>query len=62
MRHLCIGALLSAFLLSGCEQVSPIADKSPGVYKGALDPLTSASADERAKKLAERFSLVQNRQ
>lgn len=49
-----IGAALSVFLVSGCDEA---VTHEPGVYKGMKDPLLAKSDNSDA--LAERFKLIQ---
>lgn len=43
-------------VLTGCYESSSVTLHKPGVYKGADDPLLSASTEERASALNARFS------
>lgn len=58
---LAAAALMLPALVSCTGSDNPL-DQEPGDYKGVTDPLTERSADERARVLAERFKLVQDRQ
>ncbi len=50
-------ALLAA--LAGCYESTDITVHSPGVYKGAHDPLLDRPVAERSAALKKRFQLVQ---
>lgn len=49
-----LGAIALTTLV-GCYEDTHVTEFEPGVYKGAPDPLLSASADERGEVLAKRF-------
>lgn len=59
--------LVSTLILGGCMGQSgsgsgEVSGPEDYKYKGKVDQLMSASADDRASKLSERFKLIQARQ
>ena len=65
--QLSLFSLLTLAVVTACgsgsgDDAAAMQDPEAYVYKGAADPLTSISGEERAGGLADRFDLIQGRQ
>ena len=57
LRCICMGLVFVA--VTGCSDIPDVTLHTPGVYKGAADPLLSANTEERVNALNTRFNAGQ---